>query len=215
MDENRMVVTYETIFELLRREKERGALQKLEKTFYQDALEYLKERKKILVSQESMLIEPEEKRKNEKQFENIKKLLKEFYERREKKIINLAIDKSRTGSDLVDTSSLLEEEQKFFQRLVNLLGENRTDILYKLLNLEMPKPEEEKTEEKKEFVVKETAMSEEKHTLMIRFIHAVPKFIGTELEEHGPFEEEEMANLPKEIARVLIEKGRAEEIKES
>ena len=38
MDENRIVITYETIFELLRREKEREALQKLENTFLEDVL---------------------------------------------------------------------------------------------------------------------------------------------------------------------------------
>ena len=215
MDENKIVITYETIFELLRREKEREALQKLEKTFFQDILEYLKERKKILISQESTLIEPEEKKKNEKQFENVKKLLKEFYERREKKIINFAIDKSRTGSDLMDKDSLLEEEHKFFQKLVDLLNNNRSDILNKLLNLEMPKSEEKKPESREEGVIRDSIGKEEKSALMIRFVHAVPKFIGTELEEYGPFEEEEVANLPKEIAMVLIDKGRAEAIKES
>lgn len=215
MDENRIIITYETIFELLRREKEREALQKLEKTFFQDILDYLKEKKKIMISQESMLISPEEKKKNEKQLENIKKLLKEFYERREKKIINLAIDKVRVGSDLIDTSSLLEEEKRFFQRLINLLSESRTNVLDRLLNLEMPKLDEEKTEKKEEIVGKENVRPEEKSSVMVRFIHAVPKFIGKELEEYGPFEEEEMANLPREIAEVLIGKERAEEIKEN
>ena len=79
-----MVITYETIFELLRREKDREALQKLEKTFFQDILGYLKEKKGIMVNQESTLAGTEEKRKSEKQFENIKKLVREFYDRREK-----------------------------------------------------------------------------------------------------------------------------------
>ena len=50
---------------------------------------------------------------------------------------------------------------------------------------------------------------------LIRFIHAVPKFVGKDLEDYGPFEEEDIANLPAEIADVLIIKGRVEEIKES
>ncbi len=214
MNEDKVVITYETIFELLRREKEREALQKLEKTFFQDIFDYLKEKKNILLSQGSTLISPEEKKKNEKQFENIKKLVKEFYDRREKKIINLAIDKSRIDSDLTDAGNLLEEENRFFQRLVRLLSENRANVLYRLLNLEMPKLEEKELE-KKENILKKDIETEERSILMVRFLHAVPKFIGKELEEYGPFEEEEMANLPSEIAKVLIEKGRAEEIRES
>lgn len=216
MDETKVVITYETIFELLRREKDRGALQKLEKTFFQDILDYLKEKKEIMVNQESTITSPEEKKKNEKQFENIKKLIREFYDRREKKIVNLAIDKSRTDSDLIDTSNLLEEEKIFFDKIEGLLKYNRVNVLYRLLDLEIPKPQEDIKERKEEKTVdNKDVAAEEKSTLMVRFIHAVPKFIGKELEEYGPFEEEEISNLPRDIARVLIEKGRAEEIKES
>jgi len=215
MDENKIVITYETIFELLRREKDREALQKLEKTFFQDILDYLKEKKGIMVNQESTLAGTEEKRKSEKQFENIKKLVREFYDRREKKIINLAIDKSRTDSDLIDASNLLEEEKIFFEKIVELLKYNRVNVLYRLLDLEIPKPQDETKEKKEEAVNKKYIEKEEKPDLMVRFIHAVPKFVGKELEEYGPFEEEEITNLPKDIAGVLIEKGRAEEIEEN
>ena len=48
----------------------------------------------------------------------------------------------------------------------------------------------------------------------MRFLHQVPKFVGPELEEYGPFGEEDIANLPAEVADVLINKGKAEEIRE-
>jgi len=114
MDENRIVITYETIFELLRREKEREALQKLENTFLEDVLGYLKERKSIIKEQESKLIDPEEKKRNEKQFENTKKIVREFYEKRERKIISLAVDKIMIGNGAVDTTNLLHEEMLLF-----------------------------------------------------------------------------------------------------
>ena len=47
---------------------------------------------------------------------------------------------------------------------------------------------------------------------MIKFNHAVPKFVGEDLEVYGPFEENDMANLPSKIADVLVSKGRAEEM---
>ena len=50
---------------------------------------------------------------------------------------------------------------------------------------------------------------------LVRFINAVPKFVGPELEEYGPFQEEDIAKLPVEIAEVLISKGRVEEIEEN
>ena len=56
---------------------------------------------------------------------------------------------------------------------------------------------------------------EDKSTKIVRFLYAVPKFVGKELEEYGPFAEEDIANLPGEIADVLITQGNAEEITES
>ncbi len=215
MDEDKVVITYETIFELLRREKDRAELQKLEKTFFQDILDYLKERKEILINQKSSLTNPEERKKNERQFQNTKKLVSDFYDRREKKIINMALDKSRTKEDLADTTTLLEEEKNLFEKLVRLLNENRSNVLYRVLDLETTKKEEETEKIKEDVKDIEEEDKKEKSALMVRFINAVPKFIGKELEEYGPFEEEEITNLPKEIANVLINKGRAEEIRES
>ena len=59
----------------------------------------------------------------------------------------------------------------------------------------------------------ESNKSEERTSKLVRFLYSVPKFVGKELEEYGPFEEEDIANLPAEIAKVLLDKGRVEEIK--
>jgi len=51
-------------------------------------------------------------------------------------------------------------------------------------------------------------------TKTVRFLSAVPKFVGRELEEYGPFFAEDIASLPAVIADILVKKGRAEEISE-
>ncbi|MEK6614689.1 MAG: hypothetical protein AABZ32_01045, partial [Bacteroidota bacterium] len=48
--------------------------------------------------------------------------------------------------------------------------------------------------------------------ISVRFIKPVPKFLGPELESYGPFEPEDIASLPSQIARILVGKGRAERI---
>jgi len=47
---------------------------------------------------------------------------------------------------------------------------------------------------------------------LLRFVHAVPKFVGSDLNVYGPFEEEDMANVPSDVAMVLVEKKRAEKV---
>lgn len=208
-----VVITYETLFELLKREKERPDLQKLEPTFFSDTINYIKDKKKILEAKSDSVFAQEERRKTERQLENIYKILKELYERREKKIISLALDKSRTKSSLIDTTALLKEESVVFEAFTNILDTYREAILYSVLNEKMPfmGTFESKPKERKDF---KTALELKKPTKLVRFISHVPKFVGPELEEYGPFEEEDIANLPAEVADVLINKGRVEEIKE-
>ena len=202
-------VNYETLFELLMREKSREELQKLEPGFFADFVNYLKD-KQDLISRESIdVFSEDEKEKAEKQIRSIKGVLKKLYERREKKILNLALIKSRTASSVIDASALLEEEKQFFESLVNILDQYRLGLLFNLISGKLPemagRAEEAaapKAEDKKE----------EKSVKTVRFMSAVPKFLGKELEVYGPFEEEDVANLPGEVADVLIKKGRAEEI---
>lgn len=207
-----VVITYETLFEILQIEKERADLQKLEPTFFSDTISYIKDKKKMLEAKSDSTFALDEKKKTERQLENIHKILKELYERREKKIINLALDKSRTKSSLIDTIALLKEEKVVFDALTNLLDTYRDAILYSVLNERMPFMLQMKDEKPKEDF--KTALDLKKSTKLVRFIHPVARFIGPELEEYGPFEEEDIANLPEEIADVLINKGRGEEIRE-
>ena len=227
-NEKEVNINYETLFEMLRREKDKEELQKLNDSFFDVTLESF-----------------DDKKKAEEEFENIRKILKDLYERREKKIVNLALNISRTKSNLIDTSALLNEEKGLFDSLIQSLDIGREHILNKLLeskapSFEQPKVEVPSSDEKKQEespkeesagttegtqVAQEAPVSEPqkqaeespkeiKPTKMIRFVNAVPKFVGKELEEYGPFEEEDVANLPTELANVLIEKGRAEEIQE-
>ena len=206
-----VIITYETLFELLKREKERTDLQKLEPAFFSDTINYIKDKKKILEAKsEDSVFAPEERKKTERQLENIYKIVKELYERREKKIISLAVDKSRTRSNLIDTTGLLKEEKVFFDSLTNLLDKYRDAILFAVLNEKMPFMQS--LDEKKPVEVLRSAIELKKPTRLVRFASHVPKFVGPELEEYGPFEEEDIANLPVEIADVLINKAKAEEI---
>jgi DNA replication initiation complex subunit (GINS family) len=50
---------------------------------------------------------------------------------------------------------------------------------------------------------------------MVVFKEAVPEFLGADLKTYGPFEKGDIAKLPEENAKILIEKGLAEEFKVS
>ncbi len=211
MEAKEINITYETLFEILKREKDTTDLQKLEPNFFSEFVNYLNEKKKLLEKDEA-LFSYEEKKKVDKQIDNAKRIIKEIYERREKKIINIALIKSRTKSNIMDTSSFLENEKKILDDVVKVLDGFRTSIIDNIITGNNPTM---KAESKVEEEGTKTAGEKQKSTKLVRFLYAVPKFVGKELEEYGPFEEEDIANLPIEIADLLIGKEKVEEIEGS
>ncbi len=195
-------VTYDSIFEILMREKGREDLQKLSPEFFTELVAYISEKRKAASTEATDSFSLEEKERASKQLQNVSRMLVELYERREKKILSMSMIRSRTNADIIDTTSLLSEEKMLFDAVVAQLDYYRNQILFRVLNAQPTAAEK----------ARENAAEQKGDTKLVRFLHAVPKFVGRELEVYGPFVEEDMANLPSDIADVLIGKGRAEEV---
>ncbi|MBW3003449.1 hypothetical protein KY337_02710 [Candidatus Woesearchaeota archaeon] len=206
-------ITYETIFELLRNERNKPELQKLEDTYFQDIVSYLNEKTKVTLNSDELFAE-NERLKTEKQIQNIKRMLRDLYDKRESKIVTMALNKARTGSNIIDTSALLKEEKELFESLCDIFSRFRKDVLLSLVNAKVPELKKVVVNVEDKLVeVSESNDAQETGNKMVRFLHAVPKFVGKDLEVYGPFDEEDVANLPGEIADILVLKQRAEEIK--
>ena len=196
-----ITITYDVLYDILRLEKTRKELQELDKDFFKNLLSYIKEKHNILETQQKENnIFSKEFEKTQKQIQNIKKMLKELYERRESKIIQLALYSSRTQQK-PDPTNLLQEEKEFLTSITNTLNSYRKDILFNLLKNQLPEISKQETKEKT------------KETKLIRLTHTLPKFVGDDLNTYGPFEEEDVANLPEKVATVLINRNKAKEIK--
>ncbi len=204
------VITYETLFEFLRLEKTRHEIQKLDDDFFKSLLVYLREKQTILDdNSKDNLFSGDEKEKTVVQIQQIKKILKDFYEKREKKIIDLALLRSRTSSSIINSDNLLKEEKIFFESLLKVFDSYRVSILDNLLNNNFPTTPEMQLNQK---CVEESSKAEESKTVnkTVKFRHAVPQFMGTNLEVYGPFEEGDVANLPEKIVSILQSKDRVD-----
>jgi DNA replication initiation complex subunit (GINS family) len=201
------IITYETLYELLRNEKYKEELQILDKDFFLNVINYLKDKRTILESQEnkSSIFSSIEIQKTRKQLDNIQKILKELYERRENKLIQLALFSSRT-KETPDTSILSLEEKQYFEEITHLLNKYRNDILFNLLNEKLPQITNKEELEIKGKTQEETAKE-------IKFNDHIPKFLGEDLKEYGPFEKDMTAKIPIKVAKILINKEKAIEIK--
>jgi DNA replication initiation complex subunit (GINS family) len=129
--------------------------------------------------------------KTKKQLENAVTLFKELLLRRKKKILNLVLIASETGISKQDFENMLNFEKNLFDELMKSLEES-DKYINDLLN----------------------GTSSDPKNKLILFKDNVGEFIGLEGEKMGPYEKGQIANLPKEIAKILIEDNKAEEIEE-
>lgn len=210
-------ISYEKLYETLRREKTTTDLQKLDKEFYTSILKYLQEKSSLLETQRQKSSPfTSEIEASQKELENIKKIIQEIYERRETKIINLATLSTRIKTK--DTiQQLLPEEKKLFAEIITLLSSFRQGILENLLSLTpplTPKPKDEKESEDERQKSKDLKTdAQQQEVRMVRFVNPTPKFVANDLKIYGPFEEEDVSILPKKTANLLVKRNRAEEIK--
>ncbi len=210
--EQQMNITYETLFDILRVEKGREDLQEVQSTFFADVVAYLQQKKELLKKKEheTGIDTYDELRKMQIQYENILRIIKEIYERREKKILLMALNNSRTNIGSEDGKYLLSEEATLYLYLKQVLDQQRSSLLHNILQgtFSFSEQKEEQVPEGE----REKAI--EQSMLRIRFLKEIEQFVGPELETYGPYPAGHITELPKQIVEILVEKGTAEVVGE-
>jgi len=279
MGDEQVSINYELLYDMLRNEKAKFELQNVPQDFFSQVLRYLEHQ--MLEIQQSKykhdLFSSTERSKQEVQLYNAKKLLRELYERRERKIMDMALNKSRNNSALVDVDALLPEERGFFETMVVLFNRYRDGVLNNVIQLKHPliamaehstildaddfesealhpseidkqfehtqlykedvetkyfKEDAEELFEKKEILPiekKKTIFDEIKNEVSeakegmavsqsqenaqnfvtLSFLRSVERFVDEDLNYYGPFSLNDTAEIPKNIAAILIEHGKA------
>jgi len=208
-----IIITYETLFDILRKESGREDLQEIPETFYADVHVFLDEKKAESHGNQRAAIE----------YENTQKIVRELYDRRERKLLLLALNKARTESAIIDPSILLPEERTLFDDLVEKLRANKKAVLATLTDsrasvtpttpvastppAQEPVPADPVIEvtQSGEVVLPEPAS--ETTGLRVTFLKAVPKFIGRDMTIFGPFDVGAQTQLPQDVVNVLLKKG--------
>jgi hypothetical protein len=182
------MITYNDLYEALRKERYSEELQVLPKNFIQDAADYFNEKKKESEVKEDFFSDATIKSK--KKLENAVGIFRELLLRRKKKVLNLAFVASETGISKKDFENMISFEKELFESVVKSL-----ERAEEILNEDM------------------AGGKAESGFLLVKFLDPVDVFLNAEGEEIGPFERGEVANLGKEIAEIL-EKDKKVEILE-
>ncbi len=186
------MITYQEMYDLLRKEKYNEALQQLPKKFFSELALYISE-KREMIGKETKTIFSDTINMTRKQLDNTIAIIREIITLREKKILNLALVSAKTGINKRDVENMLKHEKELFEIITKKIEQNQIQA-DKILTGEQ--------NESKDL----------KNNLMIRFKEEVTKFLDLEGKEIGPFKQGDMANLSQEIAKILIDDHKAEEI---
>lgn len=183
------MITYNDLYEYLRKERYSEQLQTLPRNFMQDVSEYFEDKKQTTVSDN---IFSEAVIKSKKQFENAISLFRELMLRRRKKLLNLAFVAAETGISKRDFENMLDFEKELFDKIVQGMEQAEKNISGFLNG---KKQEQEKNK-------------------LILFKEDTEEFLGVTGEIIGPFKKGDIANLPIEIVNILVGGEKAEFIEE-
>ncbi len=180
------MITYNDIYEAARKERYSTQLQPIPKNFVEEVANYLKEKKEIASKQDDDFSDVIMKTK--KQLENAITLFKELMLRRRKKILNLVLIAAETGISKQDFDNMLAFEKDLFEDFMKNIdsSDKRVSGILNGRKTEISKNE------------------------LIVFTENVEEFMDLEGGKMGPFEKGQIANIPKEIAKILIDDNKAE-----
>ncbi|MEK6925984.1 MAG: hypothetical protein AABW50_01760 [Nanoarchaeota archaeon] len=179
------MITYNDIYEAARKERYSEQLQAIPKNFLEEVASYLKDKKEISSKESDAFSDVITKTK--KQLENAITLFKELLVRRRKKILNLVLIAAETGISKQDFENMLAFEKSLFEELMKCVEFSDKKI--------------------------EKSLSGNDHEInneLILFGENVEEFFGLDGNKMGPFQKGQMANMSKEIAKILVESGKAE-----
>jgi len=179
------MITYNDIYEAARKERYSEQLQKLPKSFIEDVAEYFKDKKEIASKKDDDFSDAILKTK--KQLENARTLFKELIIRRRKKLLGLVLIAAETGISKQDFDNMMAVEKELFEDLMKCVDSSEKRLESQLNG--------DRQDSKNE---------------MIMFKENIGELLGMDGEKLGPFEKGQIANIPKEISKILVEDGKAE-----
>lgn len=170
------ILTHEMIRKIDKEEQLSQKLTRLPHDFAEKVKSYIKAKSELL----------EQKTGSMTEFQNTKGIIQGIMERRERKIMMLALSSVRTG---IPPENLLDFEKDFFDK-----------VIAELRNIKH---------------VREGLLEPSKDEIgkVVAFIDNVEAFVGEDNMNYGPYKTGDIATIPAKHAELLLKAGKIDEIK--
>ena len=182
--EGGLVILYNELYELWKKERENDELQRLPKNFYGKITDYVKK-----LNAENRMLDKKTVKAQLLDIEvsNFKVMVKELFSLRYKKLREKAFSLEPVSRDI-----LSEQEKKMYEMALPLAESYcafSKNILHGHLSVV--------TQEMKQQIC------------VLRFVQEIPALVGSDMKTYGPFMPEDIATLPIENARIFLRKKMA------
>jgi len=179
-----MELSYDEIRRIYRLEKSTSRLVEVGESFYNQLNDFVKkEKENYIKSLKEFSLE------EARDFANLKKMIEEIFSIRERKILSLALIASRTNEQ--DSGHMALQEKIIFNEILAILQRQRkmfSEIFSANGNNELK------------------GRAKELETISVRILKEVPAFMGTDMKEYGPFEKDQVVDLPFKVAKLFLER---------
>ncbi len=177
---------FDELRKIYRHETKSARLYNLDVDFYKALKKFLsQEKKKYLEALETM------SQIDLKKFENLKKMVLKIREQRLKKCLNICLIYSRTNE--LKEDNLVDFEVDFVKNVLKLM-EKQVEYTNSL------------------FGIKKKSEKNNSDLIKTKVLQSIPAFIGTDMKEYGPFEENDVCEIPKDVYNILVSKKIVEEV---
>lgn len=182
-----MEISYAELRRIHRLEKNTSQLVEVDEDFYNSLHAFIQEEKKKYLQ----ALKKEFSESSARNFSNLKKIIEELFSLRKKKLLNKALISSRTNE--FSEAHMALQEKEIFRDLLKVLNKHNK-LLFNVVN-----------------GVKEKAKKgKDLNALSIRIISNVPRFVGTDMKEYGPFKKGQDVKLPYKVAKLFVSRGLGE-----
>ena len=183
-------LTYEELRKIEQLERSTPDLVKLDSAFYRCLRSHIENLEEKLQLEQKTNIGSRKSMLLINEIKNTKRLTEGIYERREKKIVQGALAAARGGTPHL--KYLTQLEKQFYEKLLDILREGRRIIIDEKQHTKNDKKDDKR--------------------VLVRVLQDIPQFVGHDMKKYT-LKEEDVATLPLDIAKILIERGVAEKIK--
>lgn len=174
---------FDELRKIYRLETKSPKLTKLNHDFYKELKKFLTDERKKYTEEIEESFSPAVIKK----FETLKKMVEKIREIRIKKCLNLCLMYSRTNN--FEEEGLIDFEIEFAKGIIKLI-DKQTEHSQNIFGMNRKSKKQDVT-----------------NFCKVKFQESVPAFIGADLKEYGPFEKDQVCEVPEDMIKILESKN--------